>query len=99
MSLLTQCAVFLLVASLLDLSLAIGRNPTTVEHNACRVKWAEQMNEVKRVYKDAGATIRAFNVSVFPFFPLFTCQLTLIASWYGIFIIIIIRKVWTASPA
>ncbi len=60
-----KCALlFLLVAaSLLDLSLAIGRNPAAVEHNACRVKWAEQLNEVKRVYQDERARIYAFNVS------------------------------------
>ncbi|KAJ6216079.1 hypothetical protein RDWZM_010579 [Blomia tropicalis] len=29
----------------LDSVSAIGRNPTSVEHNACRMKWAEQVNE------------------------------------------------------
>lgn len=45
---------------------AIGRNPTAVEHNACRVKWAEQVNEVKRVYKDERARVSAYNVSDTP---------------------------------
>lgn len=42
---------------------AIGRNPTAVEQNACRVKWSEQLNEVKKVYKDERARVVAYNVS------------------------------------
>ena len=57
------CLLVVLLCALLDLSWAVGRNPTAVEHNACRVKWAEQVNEVKRVYKDERAVVRAFNVS------------------------------------
>ena len=51
-------------------SLAIGRNPTPVEHNACRVKWSEHVNEVKRTYKDDRARVVAINVSgnLFVFF-------------------------------
>lgn len=61
----TSKSIFCLVvlSIILELAVAIGRNPTPVEHNACRVKWAEQVNEVKRVYKDDRATVRAFNVS------------------------------------
>ncbi|OTF75126.1 hypothetical protein BLA29_012816 [Euroglyphus maynei] len=44
-----------------DWSLAIGRNPTAVEHNACRVKWAEHVNEVKRTFKDDRARVVAVN--------------------------------------
>nr|XP_027195108.1 uncharacterized protein LOC113789734 [Dermatophagoides pteronyssinus] len=42
-------------------SLAVGRNPTPVEHNACRVKWSEHVNEVKRTYKDDRARVVAVN--------------------------------------
>lgn len=53
------CALF----SFVSVSDAIGRNPTTVEHNACVVKYAEYLTQVKQVYKDTGARVIAFNVS------------------------------------
>ena len=57
------CAFVILMCALVHQASAIGRNPTAVEHNACRVKWSEQVNEVKRVYKDDRAAVRAYNVS------------------------------------
>lgn len=61
-----QCQlIFLLsILGLIGLSLAVGRNPTAVEHNACRVKWSEHVNEIKKQYKDDRTTIRAINVSI-----------------------------------
>jgi hypothetical protein len=55
--------VICILVSFASLSDAIGRNPTTVEHNACRVKYAEYLTQVKVVYKDNGARVIAFNVS------------------------------------
>ena len=49
--------------AMLYLASAVGRNPTAVEHNACRVKWSEQVNMVKATYKDDRARVVAFNVS------------------------------------
>lgn len=58
-----QLIFVLIILSLIGWSLAVGRNPTAVEHNACRVKWSEHVNEIKKQYKDDRTTIRAINVS------------------------------------
>lgn len=55
--------ILVIISMFFDWSLAIGRNPTAVEHNACRVKWAEHVNEVKRTFKDDRARVVAVNVS------------------------------------
>lgn len=65
-----------LLAAFLELVAAIGRAPTAVEHNACRVKWAEQVNEVKRVYKDERASVRAFNKGLDGFPCMTSCRIS-----------------------
>jgi len=62
MNILISFAVCVLI-SFASLSDAVGRNPTQVEHNACRFHYAEYLTQVKNVYKDTGARVIAFNVS------------------------------------
>ncbi|KAI2797136.1 hypothetical protein BLOT_011113 [Blomia tropicalis] len=60
----------------LDSVSAIGRNPTSVEHNACRMKWAEQVNEVKRIYRDNNARVVAFNKGLDGLPCMTSCRIT-----------------------
>ena len=43
---------------------AVGRNPTGIEHNACKVQYSTQVKAVKEAYKDNHVYVEAFNVSL-----------------------------------
>ncbi|KPM09756.1 hypothetical protein QR98_0083010 [Sarcoptes scabiei] len=54
-------AKILIISLVLVIVDAVGRNPTSVEHNACRVHWSEHLTEVKKTYKDERVRIVAYN--------------------------------------